>query len=51
MFDVFDKTSDKLMDDIVVPNLDLEAIKNLVDLKDEITIYQLLINGYVVNHQ
>lgn len=34
IFDVFDKTSDKLMDEIVIPNLDLEAVKNLVDLKD-----------------
>ena len=33
MFDVFDKSSDKLMDEIVIPNLDIEAVKNLVDLK------------------
>ncbi|WP_162623237.1 DUF7683 domain-containing protein [Confluentibacter sediminis] len=34
MFDVFDKNSDKLMDEIVIPDLDIEAVKKLVNLID-----------------
>jgi hypothetical protein len=56
MFDVFDKTSDKLMDEIVIPNLDLEAVKKLVDLKDGDSklYYQYKVKGklkkYFENH-
>ena len=35
MFDVFDKTSDKLIDEIVIPKLEVEVVKNIVDLIDE----------------
>ena len=47
MFDVFERNSDNLIDEIIIPNLDIVAVKSLVKLKkgDSNLFYQYEVKG------
>ncbi|GGZ64814.1 DUF7683 domain-containing protein [Mesonia mobilis] len=52
MFDVFCKNSNQLVDEIVIPNLDVEVVKKLIDLKkgDINLYYQYEVKGKLKEH-
>ena len=51
-FDVFDKFSDELKDEIIIDNLDVDIVRNLIELIDEDPklYYAYEVKGNLQNH-